>query len=304
MVWVRRRIVDNRVYYEMRHDYRINGKDRCATKYIGNVIPDNIDQMKRDFLEKVNNDFFSGIFSCLKGKEEIYLPSNKKAKRNQHPTGFGIYFTFVSQRISGSSIPLLETIRLIENGRKKWERPFAEAIEAQVHYEIFQSMLQNQENLSEKLLIDWHWKLFRRSNPRIAGLLRERDPSGTGGKEFPAFTKVPKMLDDFFTWYSKAENELNPVLLAGLVHSRLSLIRPFDDGNGRIRRLATNLVLHRNGYPMFSFGERQVERSGYEKALEIDMKTGNGGELLKWLTLWYKKRYLSMATNAPEKHSS
>jgi Fic family protein len=64
--------------------------------------------------------------------------------------------------------------------------------------------------------------------------------------------ETPALMGDLITWFNAEEQRglLHPVVLATLLHYRYLRIHPFEDGNGRIARLLTNLVLRRHGYPM------------------------------------------------------
>lgn len=44
-----------------------------------------------------------------------------------------------------------------------------------------------------------------------------------------------------------ASGEENPIIQAGIIHIQLLILSPFEDGNGRISRLATYLFLYKNG---------------------------------------------------------
>ena len=43
-------------------------------------------------------------------------------------------------------------------------------------------------------------------------------------------------------------DELHPLVLAATFHYRFVAIHPFDDGNGRMARLLTNLILMQHGF--------------------------------------------------------
>ncbi|MGC8506495.1 MAG: Fic family protein [Thermoplasmata archaeon] len=166
---------------------------------------------------------------------------------------FEVYFTFVSQKMCGCSLTLLEATRLLENGRKRWEKPVADNIETRSHYELFKTVLAQENDLSVGTINDWHWKLFRKTKPSVAGLFRNSEAKTSFGEySYPDPAHIDSMLQGFFSWYED-DRSLHPVMLAGIVHSRLLMIHPFATGNGRIARLALNFVLHRYGYPMYGF---------------------------------------------------
>jgi len=64
-------------------------------------------------------------------------------------------------------------------------------------------------------------------------------------------------------WYNKNRGKLTPVVLAALVHLKFVTIHPFSDGNGRLSRALTNLLMLKTGYsyiPYVSMEEIIEER--------------------------------------------
>ncbi|MFA6475181.1 MAG: Fic family protein [Patescibacteria group bacterium] len=64
-----------------------------------------------------------------------------------------------------------------------------------------------------------------------------------------AVNAVPKLMDNLIEWmqYSIKE-QINPVIVAGIVHQEIAAIHPFADGNGRTARALATLVLYQRGY--------------------------------------------------------
>lgn len=75
-----------------------------------------------------------------------------------------------------------------------------------------------------------------------------------GGKEKlrfkgPPAERVEKLLLDLLEWLKKAKaDKLHPIIIAGIFHLELVSIHPFTDGNGRVARLLTQLLLYRMGW--------------------------------------------------------
>ncbi len=64
--------------------------------------------------------------------------------------------------------------------------------------------------------------------------------------EGPDPKKVPFLVQELLDWYAQAVREnLHPVLIAGIFHLQFVTIHPFSDGNGRISRLLTQLILYK-----------------------------------------------------------
>jgi Fic family protein len=145
--------------------------------------------------------------------------------------------------------------------------------------------------LTARRLCDWHAALFPtgRSGMRtiVAGAWRTNaadDPmqvvSGPIGREkvhfeAPAGDRVPREMDGFIAWFNEEAN-LDPVLKAAVAHLWLVTIHPFDDGNGRIARAVTDMLLaradgsSRRFYSMSAEVRRQ--RRAYYQILELTQK--------------------------------
>lgn len=72
-----------------------------------------------------------------------------------------------------------------------------------------------------------------------------------GGKEIlrfkaPSAPEVPGLIDDLLKWVKDArEDGVHPIIIAGVFHLEFVSIHPFTDGNGRVARLMTQLLLYR-----------------------------------------------------------
>jgi len=65
----------------------------------------------------------------------------------------------------------------------------------------------------------------------------------------PPTSRVPKLLTDLLDWLKTAKDEsIHPIIIAGIFHLEFVSIHPFTDGNGRVARLLTQLLLYRLGW--------------------------------------------------------
>ena len=114
---------------------------------------------------------------------------------------------------------------------------------------------------------------------------------GTSFKEIveymPPETKyVPQLVTEFLDWLNSDEiKNINPVILAGIVHYEIARIHPFIDGNGRTARLMASLVLYKSGFDhrrFFALDDYYDEnRSAYYGALKTVQQ--NKGDITQWL---------------------
>lgn len=75
-----------------------------------------------------------------------------------------------------------------------------------------------------------------------------------------------------FVWWLNSEQEVHPILVAGIAQFQLVHIHPFLDGNGRTARLLSMLCLYRKGYDfkrLFTLSEYyDRDRPGYYRAIQ------------------------------------
>lgn len=87
---------------------------------------------------------------------------------------------------------------------------------------------------------------------RWAGKLRTT-PRNIGVEAWDISPKLRDLIEDARYWVSHAT--FTPDEIAVRFHHRLVLIHPFPNGNGRLSRLATDLLLVNLGYPRFTWGQ-------------------------------------------------
>ena len=105
--------------------------------------------------------------------------------------------------------------------------------------------------------------------------------------EAPKPERVPEEMHRFIDWVN-ADNGTDPVLKAGIAHLWFVSIHPFDDGNGRITRAITDMLLARSEHSAKRFysmsNEMKILQKEYYDVLE---KTQKGdGDITAWL-LWF-----------------
>lgn len=153
--------------------------------------------------------------------------------------------------------------------------------------------------LTEKRLFGWHAALFPTgfSGPYEieVGRYRKREMqvvSGAMGKEKVHYEAVkPEMvkeeMDKFLDWFNN-DHLLDTVLKAAVAHFWFIIIHPFDDGNGRIGRAITDMLLARSessGERFYSMSSQLlIERKRYYEILQ-SVQYSNG-DITKWLE-WF-----------------
>lgn len=152
--------------------------------------------------------------------------------------------------------------------------------------------------LTEDRLFGWHSALFplgRSGMYKIdVGCYRTGEMqivSGAMGKEkvhyeAASVENVKKEMDDFLVWFNN-DTSTDLVLKAAIAHFWFIIIHPFDDGNGRIARAISDLLLTRadkNPERFYSMSSQiSVERKRYYEVLQkVQHSSGDITEWLEW----------------------
>ncbi|MEI6062741.1 MAG: Fic family protein [Bacteroidota bacterium] len=163
--------------------------------------------------------------------------------------------------------------------------------------------------LTEKRLFGWHAALFPTgySGPYLIEVGRYRTGkmqivSGAMGKEKVHYEAVkPELvkteMDKFLDWFNN-ENRLDPVLKAAVAHFWFIIIHPFDDGNGRIGRALTDMLLacaEGSGERFYSMsGQILAERRLYYEVLQkVQHSSCDITEWIDWFLHCLKNAMLS-----------
>jgi Fic family protein len=128
-------------------------------------------------------------------------------------------------------------------------------------------------DLSEGLLLDWHRDLFRYTDTR-GGIWKEKDNAilevTEDGRRVVRFQTASALATPLFIHrliesYQGilAEDKIDPLLATAAFVLDFECIHPFMDGNGRLGRLLTLLLLYQHGYEVGRYIglERIVEES-------------------------------------------
>ena len=163
--------------------------------------------------------------------------------------------------------------------------------------------------ITEGRLFGWHAALFPTgySGPYAIEVGRYRTGemqvvSGPMGKEKVHYKAIkPELvkpeMDKFLDWFNNEKN-LDPVLKAAIAHFWFIIIHPFDDGNGRIGRAITDMLLARaesSGERYYSMSSQILaERNQYFEILQkVQHSSGDITEWLNWFLHCLKNAMLA-----------
>lgn len=112
--------------------------------------------------------------------------------------------------------------------------------------------------------------------------------SYTGKVSFkpPLSVAIPFQIKDLVAFInSKSEQDIHPVLKSGVVHYELVRIHPFLDGNGRVARALSTLILFLEGYDIRKFFslEEYFDKEAVRYYDSLQSVGKNDGDLTKWL---------------------
>jgi len=169
------------------------------------------------------------------------------------------------------------------------------------------------EKLNKERLFSWQAALFPTGQSRmykiITGNWRDDSTgpmqvvSGALGKEKVHYKALPATQIDnemriFLDWFNLEQNT-DLVLKAGIAHLWFVTIHPFEDGNGRISRALSDMVLARSdeqSYRFYSMSTQiRKERNSYYDILETTQKSSL--DITKWLE-WFLNCLLNTIQNS------
>ena len=172
---------------------------------------------------------------------------------------------------------------------------------------VVQILLDATQNFNQTLtperLFGWHAALFPTGYSGIHKIkvASWRDDfngpmkvvSGPIGREIihyeaPPAKRLADEMNRFFCWWEDSREEMDGILRAGMAHLWFVAVHPFEDGNGRIARALTEMVLAQDEnlptryYSLSS--QIMAERENYYRILE---STNNGnGDITDWMK-WF-----------------
>jgi hypothetical protein len=201
---------------------------------------------------------------------------------------FRLEWNYHSNALEGNTLSLGETRAFLLEGITAQGKPFKDYLDIKGHDEAIDYLvgfLQNDESLTEVdirrlheiLLVEPYHVDAKAPNDNIVrrkveiGRYKQHPnhvETVTGKIHYYATPEeTPARMNDLMQWYHEQDDGegLHPVIVAALFHHRFVEIHPFDDGNGRMARLLTNLILMKRSYPPVLI--RKEDRGEYFLAL-------------------------------------
>jgi len=164
--------------------------------------------------------------------------------------------------------------------------------EVKNYFEILKRIGREYDTLDIDTILKIHKELLEGVEDEIAGEIRDRkvvvgNPSEEGTvvvkHDPPKHTRkgIEKLLEELIDWTNTSEDL--DILKAGIYHHEFVYIHPFVDGNGRVCRLSTTLLLDRLGYKINKYfvldDYYDIDRIQYSDSLH----SADSGDKTKWL---------------------
>ena len=240
-------------------------------------------------------DSFKGKWTGLEVKESIYL---KELKQIATIESIGS-----STRIEGSTLTNKEVKNLIDSVKIT---SFKTRDEQEVfgYYEVLNLILDSFEaiEIKENHIHHLHKSLLQVSSKdeshrgnykKLSNKVVAKHPDGPQKIIFNTTEPflVKGEMENLFFWTSEnfEKDELHPlIIIATFVYEFLS-IHPYQDGNGRLSRLLTTLLLLKKGYDFMQYASMEIEiekrKKEYYKALMSGQKNrGTDKEIIgEWI---------------------
>jgi len=198
-----------------------------------------------------------------------------------------VEFTYNSNKIEGNTITYGQTVKLLQELVTPKNATAGEVLDMVNHQMILNTVFKNYhaKEITEESIKDLHGELMKNIEQWADdGLYSpghyktfENVTVRSTGKIHPYMqpSEVPKAMAELVektnTRLKEADindKDKHPLAAATWFHQHfLNKIHPFSDGNGRIGRIFTNLILLKKGYPPIFI--KEVNRNEYLKRFEM-----------------------------------
>jgi Fic family protein len=217
-------------------------------------------------------DTFKGKWNLVEGKENIFL---KELRQIATIESIGS-----STRIEGAKLSNEDIKHLLKN-IKITELKSRDEQEVIGYYDVLEIIYENYDNISisKNYIQQLHQSLLKYSTKDARHRGKYKNLSNKAVANYPNGNQrvifnttephlVETEMNDLIEWTNKQlySKLLHPLIVVGLFIYEFLSIHPFQDGNGRLSRLLTNLLLLKNNY-LF------IQYVSFENLIEQKKKT-------------------------------
>jgi len=281
-------------------------------KYINKINFDfSTNQKMLNLIAKI--DLYKGKWNSIEKQENIYLKELRKIA--------AIESIGSSTRIEGGTLTDNEIKDLLKNV-KITELKTHDEQEAIGYYDTLEIIYENCTNihLSENYIKQLHQNLLRHSSKDERRRGKYKFLSNKVVANYPGEIQkvifntteahlVEKEINELINWANEQfdKGEIHPLIIICLLIYEFLSIHPFQDGNGRLSRLLTTLLLMKNNYVFIQYVsfENLIEQSKkeYYEALTEGQKNRNkeNENISKWI-LYFLDRLNTLTLKLDNKY--
>ena len=298
MVYIYKKIIQEKPYYYLRISKRIKGKIivkdiACLGSDVSKIEPKlkklpviykkEVRKAYRDIKKYIESEHYLKKIKELKLKEDDYLEKdlldkveaikehfNKKFLKLDEKTvseaykNFLIDFAFNTTSLEGNTITLMEADRLLRENLTPKDKNLREVFDLQNTEKVFFEIINSIASLDNEFIVSVHDKLMENIDTR-KGYRQHDIRVFKSAFEATPFVYVKADMGILLKWYRKYEDELHPLALAAIFHQKFEKIHPFSDGNGRTGRMLMIYILMKKKYPPLII--KKSRRADYLNAL-------------------------------------
>jgi len=307
MVFVARKKTGKETYYYLAHNLRTEGgKWKSLREYIGKKMPGKteIQKLKETFIQKhgipvkkkyayLNPERLAKLDFVI-GEFQKKVKDYPKIAIEKRERDFTIRFTYNTNAIEGNTVSLIETAAMLEKKvmpAGKSLREIYEIINTERALNFIGSFA---GDVSKRLILRLHKMMMANIDDAEGGRIRDCRVAIEGANWMPPSEKeVGRRFMEFLDWYAKNKRKLHPLELAAITHLKFIEVHPFGDGNGRVARLLTNLILIHGEYPPINIKVRDT--IPYVKELQYAQNTQKFEKLVDWFVQKLGEDYVEAA---------
>ncbi len=244
--YIEKKMIKGRAYYYLTENKYADGKWKKVRKYLGIATSAGFEKPRRSRPKPI-----------LSEKQILIIESIRKAYLKKHTLDVGLWkeehgrfvsFIFNTNAIEGNPITYEDTDTVLRGGKIRAREKDINEIKNMKKCIDF--IFDYSGCVDEALTLKLHKMQMTRALSG-AGQYRTVDVR-VGNYVCPPHKEVPALMKRFFSWFKESEGTMHPFELAALTHLKFVRIHPLRDGNGRMARLLTNLVLLKKGYPFLN----------------------------------------------------
>ncbi|NML66299.1 Fic family protein [Hymenobacter sp. RP-2-7] len=179
-------------------------------------------------------------------------------------------WNYNSNSIEGNSLNYGETVAFIMEGLTAKGKPLKDHLDIKGHNEAIDFLVDMQQQGSElterdirglhqMILVEPYQSRAQTADGQVTsktiqlGVYKSSPnhvETRTGQIHYYATPEeTPAKMHELMEWYRANRKKMHPLVLSALFHHRFVAIHPFDDGNGRMSRLLSNLILMQANFP-------------------------------------------------------